>query len=486
MILRTQCATVLSDEELARIEEAALRLWARVPLRAPGTDEFMSALRDFGCEIDGDRIGFPEPVRERTLARIAAAREQAGPARPAVVEDERVGYQTNGQAFYACDFDSERIRGATTADLEQWCHVCDLFPEMGRGHPTFIPQDVPRASCDVHTFATVILHSSRPCRVSVYNAAMIPFFVELQAVAEGSVEAVRDHPVFNTICYLNSPFMISREAIEIGMGARELLGQPFRLSSMPVLGTAMPVTIAGMLALATAECLACNAVTLALDDRLSGWTETPVSFDMRAGAAVATGPEVNLLRLAGRQMAAHLFGGQYSAMAGLSTSAKAPGPQALMEKALEGMWGLANGVRSFASLGILAASDAASVTQLMLDLEIVSFLTRMAQGVAASAEEVAEELSAEVAPRGAYFLDQEHTARHFRRELWLPELLDRRTPMAWAADPAEMLDAARRKAGRVVAEAENRSPLSDEQRRAIAGIVAAADRRAQESDLARA
>ena len=172
-------------------------------------------------------------------------------------------------------------------------------------------------------------------------------------------------------------------------------------------------------------------------------------------------------------------------MAGLSTSAKAPSAQAVLEKALEGMWGLANGVRSFASLGILATSDAASITQLMLDLEIVGYLARLAQGLEAGAGAIAEELSAEVAPRGAYFLEQEHTARHFRSELWLPELLDRRTPMAWAADPAEMLDAARRKAARVLAEAENRSPLSDEQRRAIAGIVAAADRRAQERDLAR-
>ncbi|MGD9498354.1 MAG: trimethylamine methyltransferase family protein [Armatimonadota bacterium] len=475
MKLTTRAMQVLSEQEMERIWQAALRIWARVPLRAPGTDEFMSALRDFGCTIDGDRIGFPEDVREKTLARIAAAREQAGPPRPAVVEDARVGYQTNGQAFYACDFQTERLRMATTADLEQWCHVCDLYPEMGRGHPTFIPQDVPRASCDVHTFATVILHSSRPCLVSVYDAEMIPFFIELQAVAEGSVEAVREHPVFNTMCYMNSPFMISREAIEIGMSARELLDQPLRIFSMPVMGTAMPVTLAGTLALATAECLAANVVTLALDDRLSGWTEAPVSFDMRAGAAVATGPEVNLLRLACQQMAAHLFGGQWSAMAGLSTSAKAPGPQAMTEKALEGMWGLANGVRSFASLGILATSDAASVTQLMLDLEIVGFLARLARGVECDDERIAEELSARVAPRGAYFLDQEHTARHFREELWLPELMDRRTPMAWAADPTDMLARARTKAARVIAAAQNHCPLSDEQRRQVAEIVAAAD-----------
>ncbi len=286
---------------------------------------------------------------------------------------------------------------------------------------------------------------------------------------------MRESPVFNTLCYVNSPFAITREAIEIGMGARELLGLPFRLSAMPVMGSATPVTIVGALAQNTAECLACNVVTLALDDRVSGWTETPVGLDMRAGASTVNGPDVQLLRPATRQMAAHVFGGEYTGMGSLNTSAKAPGAQAVLDKGMDAMWGFCTGLRSFASLGILATSDAASVTQLMLDLEIVDHFRRLARGVACDEERLAEELIREVAPRGAYFLEQEHTARHFREELWLPELLDRRTPMAWAADPTTMLDGARAKARRVMAEAENRCPLSDEQRRQVMAIVAEAD-----------
>ena len=141
------------------------------------------------------------------------------------------------------------------------------------------------------------------------------------------------------------------------MGARELLGLPFRMSSMPVLGTAMPVTIAGTLALATSEALACNAVMLALNGQVYGWCETPVGFDMRAGASTANGPDVQLLRLASRQMAAYVFGGEYTALAGLGTTAKVPCAQAVLDKSLDAMWGFCAGMRSFASLGILAESD---------------------------------------------------------------------------------------------------------------------------------
>ncbi len=47
-----------------------------------------------------------------------------------------------------------------------------------RTHPTFIPTDVARGAADFHTFATIILHSRRPHRVSVYSARMVPLFVE--------------------------------------------------------------------------------------------------------------------------------------------------------------------------------------------------------------------------------------------------------------------------------------------------------------------
>ena len=75
----------------------------------------------------------------------------------------------------------------------------------------------------------------------------------------------------------------------------------------------------------------------------------------------------------------------------------------------------------------------------------------------------------------------EHTALHYREELWIPELMDRRVPMAWAIAPADMVDNARARARELLAQAPNRCPLSEEQRAEVAGIVAAADRRVSET-----
>lgn len=474
MVLSTRCPVVLTPEEMESIYQAALRVWARVPLRAQGPEEFMQAVRDFGCDVHGDRIFFPEAVRDATLALIHERREAHWPPRPAEVQGDQLTLYASGQALYNCDPETDELRLATRADLAQFSWVCDQVPGLRRSHPTFIPQDTPGNSRDLVTFATVALNSSQPWRVSVYNADMIPYFLEVQAVCQGDREQARQSPIFATKCWVNTPFMITRENIEIALKARELLGLPFHFSTMPVAGIATPVSLAGSLVTITAECLALNALSLALDGRLQGWTAGPLSFDMRIGNQTQNGPEVELLRLGSSQMGAYVFGGEYTGVGGPTTGSKQPDAQALFEKSADAMWAIAAGVRSFGSLATLAGADVGSVVQLMVDLELMSHLQRLVQGIAVNDELLAEEVICEVAPRGAYFLNQEHTARHFRTETWLPELVDRRVPMAWQADPQSMLGNARAKARRLLATAENQCPLSDEQRRQIESIMAEA------------
>lgn len=146
-------------------------------------------------------------------------------------------------------------------------------------------------------------------------------------------------------------------------------------------------------------------------------------------------------------------------------------------------WAVQGGVRYFGSLATLATADVGSVVQLMLDVEMMRHFEGLLRGIRVDAETIAEELICEIAPRGAYFMNTEHTARNFREELFLPELVDTRVPMAWIEDPVTMLDNAREKALRLIESAENRCPLSDEERAQVLEIVKDAGRVAEESGL---
>ncbi len=466
--------SVLSESEKDQIWQAALRVFRKVPLRVQGTDEFYQYLRDFGCQIDGELVRFPEPVVEKLLDRISQAKASTSPRPPETFPDT-ITYGASGQALWMCEVGTNHLRPATERDLADWSRLCDAFPKLQRYHPTFIPQDVPTATCDVHAFATIMLNASRPWRVSVYSADNLPYFIELQKVWSGSLDEVKKAPIFAAKVWYNSPFMITRENIEIGMRARELLGRPLELFTMPVAGIATPVTLAGCLAHITAEVLGCNVISLAVDNRLIGYCAGPLVFDMRTGIHTQTGPDTCLLYLAASEMASHIFGGTVTSGSGPTTAAKVPGAQSMEEKSMHTMWAILGGVRDFGSLGILAFADIGSPVQLVLDVEMMTFFERLLRGIAVDEERIAEEVIETVAPTGARFIDTDHTAGFFRDELWLPELLDRRVPMAWAEDPRTMLENATTKATQLLQTAPNKCPLTDAQKKQVREIVAEAD-----------
>jgi len=466
MNLTVSAARVLNRDEMKKVYEAALRIWESVPLRAQGTDEFNQLLSDFGCEIQGELVRFPSQVREKVLTRIGEERRAAGDGRPAEVDASKLSYNASGQGLYISDVETGEVRPATTKDLADFSRLCDMFPRLGRTHPTFIPQDVPVGSCDAHALATIMLNSSRPWRVSVYTAEMLPYFIRLQAVCDGSVEKVKENPLFAAKCWMNTPFMITRENIQIGMDAREQLGKPFEITSMPVAGTSSPVTLAGGLVQTVAETLVCNAITLALDDQLLGWTAAPLVTDMRTGCHSQSGPDVILYGLASAQMGAYLFGGEYTPIVSPTTMAKAPGAQSMMDKASSAMWSVCNGVRTFASLAVLACADVGSPVQLMLDIELMQSLEQLVKGITVDDEHLAEDVIREVAPTGARYLEHMHTAKFCRKELWT---------MAWIKNPETMLEKAVAKVKKLIAEAPNRCPLTESQRSEIHRILAEAD-----------
>jgi len=101
---------------------------------------------------------------------------------------------------------------------------------------------------------------------------------------------------------------------------------------------------------------------------------------------------------------------------------------------------------------------------------------KMAEGFSVDADLLAEEVIREVSPKGARFIETEHTARYFRQVLWMPELVNREVATAALEGETTMLDAARAKALCLIETAPNLCPLDERQRRALQKLVKAADR----------
>ena len=504
MRLRTHKPQVLTPVDMQRIYDAAIRVAKRVPLRCQATDEFYGYLREFGCEIDRDSVRFPAAVVDKVVGLIAEHRERNRAAQgathrageeavagvdysgqgvePAPEIPPELSYSASGQGLYCCDVATDKLRLATRQDLADLSRVVDAIPGLGRSHPTFIPQDVPRPTAELHAFATIILNSSRPHAVSVYTERYIERFFDIEVIARGGdAAAVREKRTFFCKLWFNSPFMITEENVRIAMKARELFDQPIRVGLMPSAGSATPTTIAGCMVQQTAENIHCNILTLAVDGQLSGYRCGALATDMRTGGFTQSGPDVDLLQLASSQMAEFCFGGRTTVTRGPTTTAKVPGAQSMMEKSIATLFAIMGGTRSFGSLATLATADVGSLVQLMLDVEMMHYFQRLLNGVEVDEDRLAEEVICEVAPQGARFLDHEHTFEHYREELFSPELADRGVAAGWVDEPEAMVERARAKAQHLVETAPNLCPLSESDRREIQKILDAADREAEDA-----
>lgn len=96
-------------------------------------------------------------------------------------------------------------------------------------------------------------------------------------------------------------------------------------------------------------------------------------------------------------------------------------------------------------------------------------LNRPITGIDVSDETIAHDLITHVGI-GGNSLAEEHTATHFRDELWFPSLIERLNPSAWNDEKPDMLQAARAKAKAILASHDPRA-LTPEQEEALDAMV---------------
>jgi trimethylamine--corrinoid protein Co-methyltransferase len=465
---------MMTDGDIHRIINAGIKVLKEVGFTIDGNDEFNTYLSDYGCLINGSHVDFPQHVIDKALARIEEHKRSVKTDEN--IPDEKIVFYSSGQAQLYTPPETDTPRYATQDDLARYHRMLNAL-DIPSGHPGMVPLDVPEKTADLHAFATIALNSKQPWRVSPYSAQTIKYFIDVMEVITGSHEkAIKEAPFSHKI-WINSPFMIGRESIEGALESRRLLGHNIHVTIMPSSGATAPVTVAGALVQEVAEVLASNIITLAICDTLTGYCSSTFSFDMACSYPCESGPDSDIRRIAGAEVASVWFGGNYRfSGVGIRTTAPVAGAQSMMEKSADGLLAVLGGSRVFNSAGTLSMGDVQSPVQLVLDIELRDWLQRLITPFDLSDDALAVDTIIEIAPTGARYIEAEHTFNHFRQELWFPRLLHRSGVKAWMKEPWDMVSKARKIATDLIANAENQCPLSDSQRKAIEEICREADR----------
>jgi trimethylamine--corrinoid protein Co-methyltransferase len=417
----------LSPEELEQIHAASLRLLENTGL-VIRDGEILSLLEQAGCRVEVTRDLAKMPA---SLVRDAVAQS------PRIVTlcgresrhdlslgDGRAYARTPGGATRILDPENGAVRDATKTDVEECVRLADALPNIhGISMCQVVPLDVPRHRMDLHSAEASFANTRKHLFYVCHNEELIDAVIDMAASLAGGPDGLRERPILSPLCESTSPLMVARDQAKVlkSFAAR---GLPLRLHAHPMAGLSSPVTLAGELVVTNAEVLGMVVIAHCLAPRL------PVVYgmsssvpDMATGKNLAGAVEIGLLGAAVAQLA-RFYGLPSSVSSGID--APMPGAQAMLERLMTALPPILAGV-DLINLCTTGGKMVFSPEQLVMDDETMQWVGRYLQGICVNDETMALDLIETVGPGGLY-VDQGHTARHFREELLHAGLIRERGP----------------------------------------------------------
>jgi trimethylamine--corrinoid protein Co-methyltransferase len=418
-----------NEHEVAeKIHNAAMAL-----LKDPGIkldhDEICKGLLDAGAQkgVSAEVIRFPKELVAEKLAlcpREFVFADKEGNGRPVSAKSDAVIWSVPGLKMY----ENNAIRPFTKEDMARVARLLDQLENVD-GVFGFALDDVPPRARDVVGLRMMAENTKKHIRVLCFTPQGSDMMVEMKKV-------VGDYPWFSVGFTAHGPLRWTNLALEIFKRSAGY-GIPTTINGEPMAGVSGPVTLAGSAAVGTAEILAGIVINQILEPGRPcvfnlGLAHT---FDMRTSIAVTGGPENHLFA----QIAA-MMGRFYNlpSASWVSTESMCPDAQTAIEKTCGFMAHLQSRVSNIWSVGQLESELTFSPAQAVIDDEIIAYVKRYLQGVSVNEEALAVELIKQVGISGS-FLEQAHTADHFRTELFMPKLLFRRPREEWESQGSKDL-----------------------------------------------
>ncbi len=433
--MRLSMMAVLSDTEIRAIHEATVEILSQTGIKVLGK-RMRERLAGKGLPVDGETevVRLPRTVLEDALARIPETIDvfdrEGKPAFTLGGGSPRIAAGHN--AVFWVDSETGERRSSRVEDVRRFARLCEQLPEIDMIGIPVMPQDVriPRATL-LHAVAATVENSRKPIFFSTDNGVVNRGCIELlRAAFAGDF----DHQVYG-ISQLSptSPLYLEENVCEAILDTLET-GVPLAILPEPNAGVSAPFTLAGLITLNNAECLAGLAIIQLLKPGhpvmyANSWTTT----DMRSGAALVGSIETSVCRVAGAQLAR--FYKVPSHTTAPNSDNHAHDEQNAWEKTFSLVAAAGAGNDLIVNCGMFATGLTCSDEQLLMDAEMSGMCQRLCAGMEVTADTIAAGLIQEVGPQGETYLTQPHTLERLRSpEYYSTRLAVRGSFATWQAD----------------------------------------------------
>lgn len=443
--------SVVNEAQIHEIKQAAFLILERTGVKL-GHPEALKMVEKAGAIVQGDRVFTPRYLIEDALAKVPkgfVVYDREG--QPVMdLSGRKSYYGTSTASPNQEEIGTRKIIPTTLAGIGRGARLADGLANIDFVMPFGTANDAPLESAELYEIEEVLNNTTKPVVFCGYSGRGVALALEMAAAVAGGREELARRPFIipypEPITPLHYPF----EVVERIFACSDFR-VPQLTSGAQITGLTSPVTLAGSLALANAECF--FSIFLAQLRRAGSPCFICASIgtsNLRNGLGHISCPELSLT-LAVQAAIGQSLGLPTWGLAG-ATDSKTVDAQAGIEAALEMVIQALAGVSLIHDSGYLDMGMSCSFAMLVMDDEIISWVKRFMSGLDISAETLATEVINKVGP-GGNFLANKHTVKYARSESWQSKLFSKEAYNTWVESGRKNLEeVAHERAAKILAE----------------------------------
>lgn len=425
---------LISEAGVELIHESSMRLLEEqgIEFRDPIA---LGTWRQAGADVDmaQSKVRIGRDLLMSLVARAPAdyVHHARNPERSVRIGGRSMGFAPIYGSPYVRDLKGER-RYARLEDFENFVRLAYMAPSLNiSGGTVCEPTDVPVAKRHLDMLYGHIRLSDKPFMGGVTHASRAEDCLAMCRILFGA-GFVHDNTVMTSLTNCNSPLVWDETMLSV-IRVYAASNQACIISPFIMQGANTPITTAGAFSQLNAEALAGIAyaqLVRAGAPVVYGATLSTVS--MKSGAPMYGTSETQVLTFLTGQMARRYklpmrTGGMRNGAKALDTQAGFEALQTMLPAVLAG------GNFFLHSAGWLESGLSASFAKFMLDVDQLTILQRLTQGVTLTPQDFAADAIAEVGP-GGHFLGCQHTIERYQSAFFVPRATDVNTFEQWSEE----------------------------------------------------
>ncbi len=444
---------ILSRSDVDKIHGATMEVLRRLGVKV-WSPIAMKLFADGGAEVDKKTmmVRFTEGLVKDIVGKAPSEFDFYGrdPRYKLLMGRNRIHWSICGQGVKVQGLDG-KVRLATVKDVEDMARLADHCEYIHHSSMMTTPMDVPPETMHIHALWANFRNTVKTTDGYTHGMKWAEETIGLAAIVRGGMEELLKKPTLLGFTNPVSPMQLSKELVE-GSIVYSRHNQPVLYAPEALAGGTAPATLAGLLVQQNAEVLSGIMLSqLARPGAPILYGTVSAVLDMKTGATALGGPEVGLFNLAAAQLARHYR--LPSRGTGGNSDSKLPDAQAGIETTMSLMMASMAGMNFiYDAAGSLDGSITTSYEKILVDNEICGMIARTMRGIEVTDETLAVDEIVKVGPAASY-LGTQFTLRQYKKEHYIPMLLDRRSRDAWeAAGGKDMALVARERAKAILKE----------------------------------